>query len=136
MNPTTTIQFSTWRQIQCVFQHGYIHSVYYQGTFRWLRLASQTALHRSFNDLRSALSDTPLQQWGVPSPHVFPALYFACDTLNVSQVLHSANLGLSHPVNSSYRFCEFTPSSLRCAIQWINSFWTLAMFWISIIGDF
>ena len=94
MNPTISIQLSTWRQLENIFQHGYIHNVYFQGMFRWLRPASQTALHRSFNELRSTLCYTPLQQWDVPSPHVFPALHFACSALNVSQVLPSADCSI------------------------------------------
>lgn len=49
----------------------------------WIRPSSRIALHRNFNELRSALSDVHLQQIDAPAPYMFCALQFACSTLNV-----------------------------------------------------
>ena len=82
MEQTTAIQVSTWKQLEHIFQCNLSSS----NAIKWLRPSSRTALLRNFNELRLALSDSPLYLKGVPSPHVFPALHFACNALNVSQV--------------------------------------------------
>ncbi|KIM40510.1 hypothetical protein M413DRAFT_445959 [Hebeloma cylindrosporum] len=84
--PISTWTHSTWKQLENMFHYGAMHNVDSSETFRWLRPASRMALHRSFNELRSTLCDIPLQQRGVPSPHVFPALHFACRALNVMRI--------------------------------------------------
>ncbi|KIM40512.1 hypothetical protein M413DRAFT_163039 [Hebeloma cylindrosporum] len=79
----TTVQVSTWKQLEHIFHC----NLSFSNAIKWLRPSSRTALHRNFNEMRAALSDSPLHPKDVPSPHVFPALHFACNALNVSKVL-------------------------------------------------
>ena len=82
MKQTTTVQVSTWKQLEHIFHCNSSSST----AIKWLRPSSRTALHPHFKELRLALSDLPLRPKDVPSPHVFPALHFACNALNISRV--------------------------------------------------
>jgi len=130
MEQTTAVQVSTWKQLEHIFQCNLSSS----NAIKWLRPSSRTVLHRNFNELRLALSDSPLYLKGiVPSPHVFPALHFACNALNVSRVWPSEIL--ESLVDPSFRSYGFTRVSQKCMRRWINSSWTLVTFWISAIGN-
>lgn len=87
LKPTTSIQIGTWRQFEVIFRPDDDNdSISFSNAIKWLRPSSRTALHCNLNELRLALSDPPLRPKDMPSPHVFPALHFACNALNVSRV--------------------------------------------------
>ena len=97
MKQTTTAQVSTWKQLEHIFHD----NLSFSNAIKWLRPSSRTALHRNFNELRLALADSPLHLRDMPSPHVFPALHFACNALNVSRIWPSKILESPH-------FCQST----------------------------
>jgi hypothetical protein len=86
LKPTTSIQIGTWRQFEVIFRPDDDNdSISFSNAIRWLKPSSWTVLYHSFKELKLALSGASLQQWDTPSPHVFPALHFACSALNVGQ---------------------------------------------------
>ncbi|KIM40511.1 hypothetical protein M413DRAFT_445960 [Hebeloma cylindrosporum] len=88
LKPTTGVQPSTWRQLEVIFRpdDDSDDHISFSNAIRWLRPSSRKALSHSFKELRSTLSDVVLQVQDVPSPHVFPALHFACNALDVLRI--------------------------------------------------